>query len=92
MDREALLKSLGLTSDELQDLVRKFVVFQRELNPAQLSVVLRSLPTLERARASLGPTPEDLTELFRTDSRREGDVMQFYFLGEGDGNDGDGNN
>ena len=91
MDREALLQSLGLTSDELQDLVRKFVLFQRELNPVQLSVVLRSLPTLERARASLGPTPEDLTELFRTDLRPEPDVTQFYFLGEG-GGDGDGTN
>lgn len=92
MDREALLKSLGLTGDELQDLVQKFLTFQRELNPAQLSVVLRSLPTLERARASLGPTPEDLTELFRTDSHREDDVTQFYFLGEGGDGDGDGTN
>lgn len=88
MDREALLRNLGLDNDDLQDLLRKFVRFQSELKPAQLEVVLRSLPNIDQAIKSLGPTAEDLNELFRLDPDRDKDVVQFYFQGI----DGDGGN
>ncbi len=83
MDREALLEHLGLTSDELTDFLHKFVNFERELNPAQLKVLLRSLPNLEQARKSLGPTPEDLAQLFRDELDRGGDMVLCYFAGDG---------
>ncbi len=85
MDREALLKSLGLTNDELQDFLRKFADFQRELNPAQLKVLVRSLPTIDEARKSLGPTTQDLTELFGSELDRGGDVVLCIFAGDGGG-------
>ena len=83
MDRDALLKSLGLNEKELQDFLRKFANFQRELNPAQLAVLLRSLPTLDQARRSLGPNPEDLTEFFRKEYDLAGDVVLTFFQGDG---------
>ena len=83
MDREALLKSLGLTNDELQDFLRKFAAFQRELNPAQLRVLVRSLPTIEQARKSLGPTTGDLTQLFGSELGGRGDVVLCIFAGDG---------
>ncbi len=85
MDREALLKSLGLTNDELKDFLRKFADFQRELNPAQLKVLVRSLPTIDEARKSLGPTTQDLTELFGSELDRGGDVVLCIFAGDGGG-------
>ena len=85
MDREALLQSLGLTSDELKDFLRKFANFQRELNTAQLRVLVRSLPSIEQARKSLGPTTEDLTELFGSELGGPGNVVLCIF--EGDGGD-----
>ena len=85
MDSEALLKSLGLSEKELQDFLRKFANFQRDLNPAQLTLLLRSLPTLDQARRSLGPSPGDLTEFFRTESDRVGDVVLCFFQGDGGG-------
>lgn len=87
MNRDALLKSLGLTEEEFQDLLRKFANFQRELNPDQLKVLLRSLPSLEQARRSLCPNPEDLIALFREESDRAGEVVLCFFAGDG----GDGN-
>ena len=86
MDSEALLKSLGLTSDELHDFLRKFGAFQRELNPAQLQVLTRSLPSVEQARKSLGPTTQDVTEFFRKESGGAGDVVMCLFAGDGGGN------
>ncbi len=86
MDREALLQSLGLTNDELQDFLRKFANFQRELNPAQLKVLVRSLPTIDEARKSLGPTTQDLTELFGSELDGGGDVVLCIFAGDGGGN------
>lgn len=86
MDSEALLQSLGLTRDELQDLLRKFGDFQRELNAAQLEVLVRSLPNVEQARKSLGPTTQDVTEFFRKESGGSGDVVMCLFAGDGGGN------
>ena len=83
MDRVALLDRLGLTGEELQDLLRKFHDFERGLNQAQLKVLVRSLPSLERARASLGPTNEDLTKLFGQEPDLDGMTLG-CFLGEGD--------
>ena len=80
-NRETLLKRLGLNSEELQDLLAKFADFQRELNPAQVQVLARSLPNLERASKSLGSKPEDLTELFLEESDLGSDVVISYFQG-----------
>lgn len=81
MDREALLEKLGLTSEELQDFLRKFNDFKRTLNPAQLQILVRSLPSLEQARRSLGPTDQDLADLFRDEADKSGDVVMFLFEG-----------
>ena len=88
-NRETLLNQLGLDGGELQDLLSKFADFQCQLNPAQLKVLARSLPSLERASKSLRANSEDLTQLFLEESDVASDVVLFYFLG-GDGDSGIG--
>ena len=86
MDRESLLKNLGLSEDELTDFLKKFVNFERLLNAAQLKVLVRSLPNLEQARKSFCPKPEDLAELFREEELVRGeDTVLCYFAGDGGG-------
>ncbi len=75
MDREELLRHLGLKGDELRDFLRKFADFQRELSPAQRKVLLGSLPSLERASQTLGTTAENLEELFREELNDLKDVI-----------------
>ena len=63
MDRKELLKSLGLTEEELQDFLDKFAEFQRKLNPAQLKVLVRSLPNIDEARKHFGQ-PHRISKIF----------------------------
>jgi hypothetical protein len=64
--KKQLLKKLGLTQPELDDLLVKFGDFQKLLSPKQTKVVNRSLPTLSETAAWLGPhaTEADLRKLF----------------------------
>ena len=86
MDREVLLKRLGLSSEELQEFLRKFSDFQRGLDPAQRRLLRRSLPSLERARASLGPTIEDMSELFGEEPDSDGLLFGCFMGGDDGGN------
>jgi hypothetical protein len=65
--REELLEKLGLSDDELRDLLDKFRdKFLYNLNRNQLKVVKRTLPSLCEAQAWLGTcaSVDDLRELF----------------------------
>lgn len=65
--RKELLQKLGLSHDELTDLLDKFRNnFLNDLNRRQLKVVKRTLPSLCEAQAWLGTcaSVDDLRELF----------------------------
>lgn len=55
MNRDELLKELGLSGEEFQDLLRKFDAFLASLDENQQAVVKRSLPTIADALKVLGP-------------------------------------
>ncbi len=79
--RETLLNKLGLDGDELQDLLVKFTKFQRDLSPNQVEVLVRSLPSLERASRTLGTTVDNLAALFREESDNSVNVVICGFEG-----------
>jgi hypothetical protein len=68
MTRDEMLKRLGLSDEELKDLLHKFVKFHKSLNDHQKAVIERSLPTTAAAAKTFGPTvtPEHLEQLFGT--------------------------
>jgi hypothetical protein len=69
MDRQRLLKRLQLTQTELDELLSKWRLFHKSLNPAQRRVIDVSLPSKETALKTFGSscTEKDLLDLFGTD-------------------------
>ncbi len=69
MSRDELLKALGLSSDELNDLLKKLRDFLDSLNAAQRTVIERSLPVIKEALTAFGPnvTEAELLALFKGD-------------------------
>lgn len=55
MTNDEMLAQLGLTMDQLLDLLQKLSNFVKNLDSAQLAVVLSSMPTLTQAAALFGP-------------------------------------
>jgi len=82
MNREELLKELGLSSKQFDDLLQKFNAFFASLDKDQQAVVKRSLPTAADALASLGPgaNEADLQNLFAGEGQRP-PVAAFIFWG-----------
>jgi len=72
MNREDMLKKLGVSHDQLLDLFRKFEAFFNTLDPQQQQVVKKSLPTVKDAAAAFGPdaSEADLLSLFQADPQR----------------------
>ena len=68
MTRDEMLKRLGLSDEELKDLLHKFVKFHKSLNDHQKAVIDRSLPTTAAAAKTFGATvtPAHLQKLFST--------------------------
>ena len=66
MNREEMLKKLGLSSEELDDFVRKYHHFLGTLDPAQRDMITRSLPTVDQAMKAFGPElkADELIKLF----------------------------
>jgi len=71
MNRDDMLKKLGVSQDQLQDLFRKFESFFNTLNPQQQKVVKASLPTVQEAVQAFGAdaTAADLMSLFQADEQ-----------------------
>jgi hypothetical protein len=69
MDRQQLLKKLGLTQHELDELLGKTRQFIRSLSKAQRKVVEASLPNITRALDCFddGVSEKDLLDLFSHD-------------------------
>lgn len=69
MNRSEMLKRMGLSEQELKELLEHFRHFYKRLNDRQKAVVRRSLPTLEQAAKSFGPdvTSGQMQELFDAD-------------------------
>ena len=67
MTRAEMLKRIGLTEEQFQQLLRKFGAFYAPLGPSEKAVVNRALPTLRRAARAFGRdvTTEDLRELLK---------------------------
>jgi hypothetical protein len=65
MDRQKLLKKLGLTQQELDELISKRRNFLRSLNPAQRRVLEASLPKTTTVIKTFGTdcSEQDLLEL-----------------------------
>jgi len=72
MNREDMLKQLGISHDQLQDLFQKFEAFFNSLDQQQQQVVKTSLPTVEEAVQAFGAeaTQDDLLNLFKADVQR----------------------
>lgn len=72
MNQEDMLKQLGVSAGQLQDLFRKFESFFTSLDPQQQRVVKASMPDLEEAVAAFGPAVNqaDLLSLFKADAAR----------------------
>lgn len=66
MDRQRILKRLGLTQQELDDLLTKRRNFVKSLNPAQRRVMESSLPRTSTVMKSMGTdcSEQDLLEVF----------------------------
>ncbi len=79
MNRDEMLKQLGLTDHEMKDLLEKYRVFKHSLNQGQQEALHRSLPRLEEAVKSFGAeaSKEDLHELCCIPAPV---VTCFYFL------------
>jgi hypothetical protein len=56
MTHKQMLKKLGVSQDELTDLLTKISTLQKKLTPNQLTLFQGSLPTLEDAATAFGPT------------------------------------
>jgi hypothetical protein len=69
MNREEMLKHLGITGPELDEFLKKYAEFLANLDKGQHALISRSLPTMKQAMASFGGqvTAEQLTELFGGD-------------------------
>jgi hypothetical protein len=78
MTREEMLKKMGLTHEELNDLLHKFRNFESSLNENQRAVVTQSLPTAAAAAKSFGPdiSAHELERLIKPD-RLEG-IFAFW--------------
>ncbi len=72
MNQEEMLKELGLSREEFNDLLAKFRTFMASLDERQHATVRRSLPDMAEALASFGgdATPDDLRKLFEEESGR----------------------
>ncbi len=62
MTDQDIVNATGLSDSDATDLVKKHQAYLSSLNPAQLDVVNRALPTPDDAAAAVGPdcTPDDL--------------------------------
>ena len=66
MTHKEMLNKLGVSKDELNDLLTKISDFQKTLGPNQLKLFQGSLPTLQDAAASFGPdaNPSTVQDFF----------------------------
>ena len=66
MNREEMLKKLGVSSEELDDFVRKYHHFLSTLDARQRDLITRSLPTVHQAMKAFGPDvkEDELVKLF----------------------------
>jgi hypothetical protein len=71
MNPDEMLKELGLSRHELDDILAKFHAFLGSLDKRQHAAVTRSLPTLAEAVAAFGPDvkADDLRKLLEGDGR-----------------------
>ena len=69
MTREEMLKRMGLSSDELSELLQKLGALYVSLNERQRAVLNRSLPTHSAAAKTFGAsvTAADLQKLLKTE-------------------------
>ena len=83
MSHEEMLRHLGLTDQELKDLLQKFNRFYGELNKDQQATVTRSLPALDEAARTFGPdvNAPDLDTLLKTHAPDDASVGVAVFEG-----------
>jgi|HubBroStandDraft_1064217.scaffolds.fasta_scaffold209065_2 hypothetical protein len=55
MTQEQMLADMGISQQDFSDFVTKFLQFRGSLNPAQLSLLDRALPTVSEIAQSFGP-------------------------------------
>ncbi|HTW48893.1 MAG TPA: hypothetical protein VMD92_13155 [Acidobacteriaceae bacterium] len=55
MNRQQMLEMMGISQQDFSDFVTKFLQFRGSLNPAQLSILDRALPTVSEIAQSFGP-------------------------------------
>jgi hypothetical protein len=72
MNRDDMLKQLGVSLQQLEDLFQKFQAFFNSLDAQQQQVVKTSMPTVQHALAAFGPevNEADLLNLFKADAQR----------------------
>jgi hypothetical protein len=79
MNRDQLLKHLGLSAHQLDDLLKKFHDFFNSLDEQQKHVVRRSVPSLKDASDSFGTAvnEHELLELLHGEAEKK-PVMCFF--------------
>jgi hypothetical protein len=79
MDREEMLKQMGVTNEEFKDFLRKYHHFVKTLDAAQLDLLNRSLPTMREAITAFGPDvdPVELIKLFGDDGEHPTTALMF---------------
>jgi len=67
MTREQMLSSMGISSHDFQDYIKKFLAFRGSLNSSQISVLDRAMPTAGEIAQSFGPncSPQDVEALLQ---------------------------
>lgn len=72
MNQADMLKQLGISLEQFNDLFQKFQAFFNSLDDQQKQVLQASLPTLKEAADAFGPgvNESDLLQLFQGDAQR----------------------
>ena len=72
MNRDDMLKQLGVSQEQFQDLLQKFQNFFNSLDSQQQQVVKTSMPNVKQAAAAFGPEVNEghLLDLFQADAQR----------------------
>ncbi|MFZ0395208.1 MAG: hypothetical protein WCF17_00965 [Terracidiphilus sp.] len=68
MNREQMLNTIGISGSDFEDFINKYLAFRGSLNPAQISILDRGMPTISEIAQSFGPgcTVADVEAMLQT--------------------------
>lgn len=92
MTREEMLSKLGISDQDFRDFLTKLATFRSSLNPAQLALYHRALPTVDQVAQAFGPDAsiQDVENLFAEAPPMNGICCIFWGWGDPGGGNGPG--